>query len=369
MNALKKKFNVEAKLDSLNFSFPLRFSLVDFEIKDLSFAQATIDLGAINPISNTLTIDRLYIKGLKFSLDKDKLSFMRLKDNALREEEAKDISIASSLLFDEVFAYSGGGASIIPVKINDLILDDASIIFRDDEQNPPLSIRLEGIDALIENFKYPTFSKFYLEITSSLSVNEKKMKDVLNITGWVDWSKKDMDVFFQAKEIDYFTFDDYYPPFWKTKNLELKEASLSLASYLVSKDDDLLIDYYIILNRAVFNEPPQNEEKVKNLKKIIAFLKKNGESIVHLTDKTKMSSPEFKITSIGDGILKHLQELEVLADTFNRLFGKTQDTVENGVKGLKGLTIDPTVGAVKGFVEEFLKNLKKIIGKGKDNDN
>jgi hypothetical protein len=373
LDQLKKRFNIEVNLESLNFSFPLRFSLVGFQFKEINFSQAIIDIGAINPFTNRVTINSLYMKNLLFKLDRESISFMQSKiaNGGIREIDIKDTHIKGENVNRKIGNSSTKREDIpLEIVVKNIILDNASLTFRDSTLKPPLNVRLGGIKAKINDFKYPTLGKFSLDLESSLAINEKKMKDAVSAYGWIDWQNKDMDVFFKLKEIDYFVFDPYYPSFWKPKNLDLKEAILSLDSHLVSKNDNLLIDYYIILNKVIFIEESEDPSKVKTLKTILAIFEKDGKSRVHLRFRTKMSSPRFKITSIGEGLLLQLKKMDTtaLADTLDQFFDKTQAAVENGVKSLKGLTIDPTLGAVKGFLDEFLKNLKKIIGREEETD-
>ena len=142
--------------------------------------------------------------------------------------------------------------------------------------------------------------------------------------------------------IDYFIFKDYYPPFWKPQNLGLKVARVSLNSHLLSKNDDLLVDYYIMFNKVIFNDNPDEASKIKSLKTILAFFNKNGIPTIHIKMHTKMSKPQFNISSIGKDMLGQLKDLNTssLVDIISSFADKTKDAGRKGVKRLKSISIE-----------------------------
>jgi len=352
VNALRKR-NIQAQIGEVTFSFPFRVTLVDFETENISFLQAKADIAGYNPFTKSLDIDNLFIKGLQ----------IKIKEDTIKSLKEKNLSLNPAHLDIQRM---GPGFS---VTINNTIIDFSSIILEIANLNPSLKVAVENIRGTIKNFSYPQRKKILINLEGSLRVNDKVIEDALIVSGWVNWAKKDMDLRFKAKEIDYFMFKDYYPPFWKPENLEIKEAYLSLNSHLVSKKDNLLIDYYIILNRIVFNENPEDESKVKSLKTIIALFTQDEQPRVHLRYHTKMSKPEFKMSSIGEGMLAQLKELNTttIIDSVNQLLGKTQEAVGSGVKSIKGITIDPVIKGIQQAGEELLKNIKGIFGIEKDN--
>ncbi len=353
INILKKK-NIEAEIGELTFSFPFRITLVDFGTKNISFIQAKANIIGYNPFTKSVSIDNLSIKGLQVKINEDIIKSLK---------ERKSLPKQPPLNMQKI----SGDFSI---SINNIIIDFSSIIIELASLKPPLKIAIEDIRGSIKNLTYPQRQKIFINLDSSLRIRDRKIDGALTASGWVNWARKDMNLRFKAKEIDYFMFKEYYPPFWKPKNLEIREAYLSLDSHLVSKKDNLIIDYYIILNRIVFNEHPEDESKVKSLKTIIALFTQDGQSRIHLRYRTKMSKPEFKITSIGESMLAQLKELNTTTfiDSVNQLLGKTQETVGNGVKSIKGITIDPVLKGIQQAGEELLKNIKGIFGIEKDKD-
>lgn len=362
VSKLEKKFNTKVELQALNFNFPLRFSLVDLKIKDLKVTQGVADLGFSNPFIPVLVLENLYLDGCTYVIRKEDLASLPFKGN--EGESQKSFSHAS---------FIASSSNQVNVKVKEIILRDCAVIFKHSKVSPPLELRIEDIKGVIKDFHYPSLSKFSFNLISSLGINESRMKEVLFASGWIDWPKKGMDVKSKANNIDYFAFDPYYPPFWKTKNLELKETLMSLDAQFTSEDDELLIDYRITLEKVIFNEDAEDPSKVKNMETVLSLFTQKDKPVLRLRHTTKMSKPTFKVTFIGEGLLGQLKiiEGENGKDAFDQFLDTTRDVVEKGVTKLRELTVDPPLKAVRSLFEEFLKNVSKIVGrypKSEDNN-
>ncbi|MCM8823302.1 MAG: DUF748 domain-containing protein, partial [Candidatus Omnitrophica bacterium] len=309
-------------------------------------------------IGGAFKIDKIYVKELNIEIDMDKLE---------QVINRKPLGPKSLVVVKQSFL-----PQVWRVKIDVFVLDKGSIIFCYNNLSPNLTFGLKDISGTIEDINYPLLDKFSLDLKGSIIFNEKNINDDLHIGGWIDWKKKNMDTFITTGGIDYFVFKDYYPNFWKPENLELKEALISLKAHLNSKDDDLRVDYTLILEKVVFNDKPLDESKVKTIKTILKLFKGNNDKpTIHLTFNTKMSSPHFEVNSIGESMLEQLKNLGKIPtpNIFNQMISKTEVLIDDGIKGIKGLTIDPALSALKDTVNRFLENIKKIAEIGnKKND-
>ncbi|MCM8773633.1 MAG: DUF748 domain-containing protein [Candidatus Omnitrophica bacterium] len=355
---VKEQYGIQAKLDSLNMRFPLRIIFTNFQMDNINFREATVDIGKINLLEGALKIDKIYVKELNIEIDMDKLEQV-INNKPLG---SKSLVVVKQSFLPQVWR----------VKIDVFVLDNGSIIFRYNNLSPNLTFGLKNISGTIEDINYPLLDKFSLDLKGSIIFNEKNINDDLHIEGWIDWRKKNMDTFITTGGIDYFVFKDYYPNFWKPENLELKEALISLKAHLRSKDDDLRIGYTLILEKVVFNDKPFDESKVKTIKTILKLFKGNNDKpAIHLTFNTKMSLPHFEVSSIGESMLEQLQNLGKIPtpNIFNEMLNKTEVVIDDSIKGIKGLTIDPALSALKDAVNRFLENIRKIAEIGsKKND-
>ena len=353
LNILKSKCNINASLQDMAFSFPCRIALFGFRLKNVKLSSLTADVSGLNPFTKEIVISRLYIKGLNVRVDKDIIqSIIKRKLPAGSNEKLTEAI--------------EGLTKPYSLKINSIIFNSASFTFSYSALKHPLNLSVNNLSGTIKKFKYPSLGKMEVNLNASLEVNGRRADNALSASGWVDWMKKNMDLLLRAKNIDYFMFKDYYPPFWKPDNLSIKEARLSLNSRFLSKNDNLLIDYYIVLNKIVFDNSPTDMSKIKSLKTVIALFTQDGRTAAHFSYHTKMSKPQFNINSIGESLLTQLKDMSTsnIIDSMNRIFGKAHDAAASGVESIKGITVDPMIKGLQQAGEEFLKNMKGILGVG-----
>lgn len=351
IRTLKSKYGIDARLYGCNMTFPFRISLIDLESKEFGFMKATADIGRLNIFSG-IVIDKLYLKGFYAIIDRDKIAPVAAQINP--KKNLASVAVSRQGLLPN-----------LGVTIKEIVFDYGFLAFVDTSMNPPLEIRVDDLYGVIHDFKYPGFSKFSIaQLDGSVVVNGKKMEKALELQGWIDWSKKNMDVLLKLKELDYLALKDYCPSFWKPDHLDIAEAYLSLNSHLVSEKDKLTAENYIILNEIVFKTPPVNESRVKSMKTVIAFFEQNGVPVAHFTHTTKMSAPRFDINSLGDILLQQLRQKGAVGifDLVNQLLGTTDQVVKGSVQGIKNIAIDPIKQGIEGFGEELLKGIRKVIG-------
>ena len=140
LNSLKDKYNIEAHLDNLSFSIPFRISLDNFKWQNISFVQTTIDLGGYNPLTHTITISNLHIKGLRIKIDKNGLMPIAVKKNYQKKYVPSAVSSLS--IVGPLF-----------IKINTIEVDTANIFFETNSLNHSLNVGLEDIVGTIKNVR------------------------------------------------------------------------------------------------------------------------------------------------------------------------------------------------------------------------
>jgi len=351
VNALSKKLDTKVELDTFSFSFPFRVTLVDLKVEGLQANQIVADLGFSNFFTSTYVLHKLYLNGCTYTITDENVS-----------------AFVPPSLPEPVQTVSNAGFVVSPeaaagIKIKELWLKDCNVVLKLEKAEPPLILKLVNISGRIDDLEYPDLDKFYADIYSGISINGFSQDDVLFLKGWIDWPNKNMDISFKVDTINYFMLDPYYPPFWKTSNLELKTAFMTVDSKLTAQNDDLLIDYRIILEEFAFKDKPEDPNKIKNFETVLALLSQGEKPFLHLRHKTKMSAPTFKVTFIGEGLLDQLKAIdeEKSKDTFNYYMDKSRDLLESGMDKFRALTLDPPVKAVGSLFEEFLKNVSRVF--------
>jgi len=368
---LKENYNVDIEIGSLSFGFPLKVSLSDVVYKNISSPDVVVEFGGFDFSSNEFIVSRIYTKNLRINIDKNESKGMEPQDDglALEKESPDGIRGDTAIEEDEVDIGTGQVNKIkdnleISIKIKELVVDDGMIVFSDKNKEPSLRLAAEDIKAVFREITFPEVGKVQLDLTSSIRLNKKKIKDSLIISGWINWPKKDLDIYVKAERIDYFVFEDYLFGVWRPEELEVEEGVFSAGSHLVATNDELNMDYFVVIDKVAFKSNPDNESKMKSLKTVFAYYTRDGVTSVHFKHKTKLSKPKFTLDDLGSNILLDVRSSDSFTtmDSINRLVGRGQEAVEEGVGGIKGITIDPVVKALQSFGEELLGNVKKIFG-------
>lgn len=357
INTLSDKYRVKSSLGSLAFRFPFRLELTNFSCGDLSFDKARLDLTGLNPFNLTFILDNVYVEKLNLKVEKKKKEFI-IKPflEAVKNDSAltNDVKSVSGSKIDVAGGKKTGSKDKMGVIIKKMVVKDSSLNIINHGLNPPLELFLKNFDLEIRNFRYPKLSKLRIRLQSSLEVETFVMKDILNIKGWVDLKNKNLDTNVRIKNFDYAAFEKYYPHSWKTHNLDIEEAFLSLEMDLKSVNNDLSIDFILVLEDITFVKSPENPSKVKRLKRILAFFEKSEDEkpmFKSPTLKTRMDRLELDFFALWQDFKKNIK-----IDFFtvlSGLLGKTPEIIEKGGEEIKKVTVEPAVETIKSLVDIF----------------
>jgi hypothetical protein len=349
---------IDARIYEVNFTFPFRVSIVDLETPKFSFLKANGKISGFSPFEG-LIFSELYIKGLRLNIDRQENNISNTSTIAANKNQEQ-----SSSRFGSPFVFG--------LKAEKIILDYANVLIVDKSIDPPLTLEVSDIYAIIRNFRYPLEGKVIIsKFESDIVFNGNKMNDVLEVSGWVDWPGKNMNVLAKFKELNYAAFSDYYPTNWKPKNMDLEHAYLSLNALLDAQKDRLTVNTYVILNDIKFKDNPQNQSRVKTLKTIIALLERNGVVYLDFDYVTKMSAPRFgrqQFKQIIQGELKRIGGVWAV-NILNQLIGRADETIRDetirdSVDNIKGLTLEPVIKGIEGFGNQLLDGIRKAVGAG-----
>jgi hypothetical protein len=177
-----------------------------------------------------------------------------------------------------------------------------------------------------------------------------EIANFINGDGWIDYFNKNMDVKLNVNNVDYFVFSEYYPPFWQPDNLGIKEAKLSLRVNANSKNNDLVLEGVLSLDKIDFMEAAEDNSKKQILKTVIALFKGDKEkAALPVRLKTKMDAINLDFSSLASSVKDKVKLSPALI--VGGALGKTKDVVTQGVKDVKEITVDNAIGTIKGVVE------------------
>ena len=395
----KENLNLHVQLHSLRLEFPFNFEIKNLIIKGLYCKKINISLGLFNPFDTKYVIDEVLIEDVKGRIKRDNngnIDFP-LKNILVKSTQESNFYKDEDLALENTLSEekdkineskgSSGDKKIIFI-INNIDIKNGEIEFENFVKDEKLIITFKNIDVKVKNISYPEFSKMYLNFTSSLQTDKGVVNKGININGWVDYLKRDMDIKASINEISYEMFNQYYPMAFHSDNLGVKGTQVSIKSGFNSKNNDLSIDNVLSIDSIEFLEDKEGKTKKRLLRTILALIQGDREKPeIKFRIKTKMDAPNLNFSSIvkslkdsipiGPGLIAGelidmtRKTVSGSIDGVGEVVGKTTKVVGEGLDGVKELTVDTAVGTIDTAVDTIkgtlgvLNDVLKPSGKDK----
>jgi len=365
LDAIKRKYGVQAQLDSFAFRFPLTFEMVNFRCGDLSFRKASASVFLIRPSDFPLSLDKVCVDKLDIKLTKTAQGWyidpFLPKPSAGR---AAPIKVAEPQLEPT----QTGRRKNMSFTVKKLHCKNARLEFIGDFRRR-IVLYFDNINLQVENLIYPELPKFSVELVASLRSpsGSRDMPELIKANGWIDYFHKSMDVALAVRNFDYIAYGDYYPEVWKPKNLRVKEAVLSLTADFKSQNNDLVIDALFSLEKISFLEASEEGSgaRVRILEETIAhFQKGNEKPRYRFKTRTKMDSPEQFLPAlledlrssvpIGPSLIAEIaieKTKKTISKGAEEVVEKTKKTISKGVEGVKKFTVDAALDTISSAVD------------------
>ncbi|MCF7871224.1 MAG: DUF748 domain-containing protein [Candidatus Omnitrophica bacterium] len=361
---IENSLGIRPKIGSISLRFPFVLEIVDFRLENLSFSDAEIQFGSFNLFKSSLKLNRVYLERLNFEVvKKDEqikaggISFKEVLGKGQPEEKGEDKSVSDEKTRKEIKKKE---KKKISIEIKNFYLKNGRIKYSDQSRSQPVDLTFLDLNLTAKNISYPKFPKLFFHLSSSLKT-DTILENVIAAKGWIDYPNKNMDVDLKVDSFKYSAVSDFCPAPWRSENLGIEEAFLSLKSKLKAEDNNLLVDSTLILDEIDFMEIEEKDQKVlsrQRLIKTVAALLKDKEDIAKIRIKftTKMDKPKFSFSSIKKSFQKSLP-IGVGAIT-GQLMNKAGDAVKEGVGKAKDMS--------KNTFEATVDTIKDTLGKIKD---
>jgi hypothetical protein len=361
INTIEDNWGTKAEVSDFSFKFPFNLEIKNFSCGDLRIQKADIFLLGFNPFSSGLAFNRVSLEGviIQGSIKKDGFYIDPVIKGKLPFKTAR-VSYSSEFGFiPSAFASLEDNRQPSYIKIHKLSIKNSRIELVDLRQENPVKFSLEDINVELRNFIYPQLPKFILRLRASLDTESIKMDDFVSIDGWIDYSSKDMDVELKLKNIDYSAFAVYYPKNWKPDKIGVKKAILSLDAGFNSRNNDLVVDCTMFIDKIDYMEEDkiENPSRMKFLKTALVFLKgKADKPHLSVQFKTKMDSPSLDLSVVKDELKTKLR-YKLVGAVIGQALDKTQDII----KDTKEITVDTAIDTFKEIGDKFKNKFKDIF--------
>jgi hypothetical protein len=270
---------------------PLHFEIRNLEIENL----VKIDSIFISPNPLSLLTGRLVINSLK--IVKPQLIYGKAP------APVKDKSVMAVTVPPQ----NARSAKQIPLRvvIRRLKIKDGKLDFVDQAISPDgLSITVKDIDCSISQlYLYPSSAITNFSFSAKIPWREGTEEGKVNLDGWINVVKKDIQASLKIEDIDGVYLYPYYSNWVDLDKARIEKAKLNFTSEIQGLSNNVTANCHLELADIVRrpleqDEPEQKASKIADAVLGIFRALNQGKIVLDFTVKTKMDRPEFSFGNI-----------------------------------------------------------------------
>ena len=360
----------KVSIGNLDFALPFNLEIQNLNIEGL----AKIESLSISP-----SIPYLIIGNLAFNnviIVRPQFTFERTAPAPTTESPAAEVTPATTALPETKVETKVASANKWPTRFifKRFTVKEGEIDFVDYTVKPEgIKITLKDINLDLTNlytFPFSTITNF--DLKARIPWREGNEEGKINVEGWFNFYKKDMQATIDIRDIDGIYLSPYYSNWIDLEKARIEKANLDFTSSIQGLNNNVSAECHLeltdILRKPRPPEAPQEkEEKVTNL--VLDTLKEldQGKIVLNFTIKTKMDRPEFGIGNIKMAFEDRIAQLRagtgVKPEHILMLPAKILEGAVKGATDLSKAVIDGTFAIgkeLKDSVEDvFTRDLKE----------
>ncbi len=283
ISQVEKNLNIKADLNRVRLDFPLSLNLVKFELAGLA---------SIDEI-------KVYPSLLGFLTGKVVLNRLELINPVINLKRGIDGTLNLPSL--------PKGGKTPPVIVTALTVKNGRFVFNDKKVNPEgFKLTVDKVDLEAAKTIFPPTSLKISFRGSSVIANDMLVPSgEINLSGWVDLGRKDMDGQVELKGIELTLFSPYYGDLISEK--KLISGKMDLVSDLKAKNNDLKIISSLKLFKMVYAQEEQKEGAPSDMdifkNTLDFFTDEQGDLNLEFIINTKLDQPVLSPADIKGIIL------------------------------------------------------------------
>jgi len=334
VDVLANNFKTEVKVDYVSLGFPFTIEIGNFNCGDIAFKKARITPGVFNPFGGVLTLGRVEVEGLTAGVKiyRDKIAVTPFFEQKFSVKTVVLPRDAFSIFSCAYAQNAPGRQQPMPFNINNFSIKDSTVTLYDLASNTgssPAQFVFTKVSADIKDLSYPALTKFYLDVNASMASQDITLENLLNAKGFVDLSRKDMDVDASINNFDYLILRDYYSAEWKPESLGLKKALVSLKAKLVSVNNDLDIKADFTVDNVEFTGGGEKSSKSDRYRTIFSLANGgSGKFSFSFQQQTKMDAPKLDFKALGKQFTKSAGN-NALGNILGNVLSGDGDAIDN----------------------------------------
>jgi hypothetical protein len=327
-------------------------------------------------ISGLGKIERLYITpsivGLlsgRIALNEIKIirpEFVFEKIPAQQAEAAKTLAQAA----ESVVSAPSAGISvarsakrqILHFVIKRIVIKDGNIDFRD------RTVGQNGVKIALEDFNLNLDNLFFMpqsvitdfKLSSRIPWQIPAQYGEINLNGWINLYKKDIQATLEIKNIDGISLYPYYEKWVDLEGARIQQAKLQFKSDVMGHNNEIVANCRLELTDIVFRPKDDSEQEKKAFKIATAVLGifrslDQGKIGLNFTIRTKMDRPEFGF----DNIRMAFEDKLALATGNSSGMKKVEELMTLPADLIKG-TLNGTTEVTKTLIESIISAGKSL---------
>jgi len=326
-------------ISQFNLSPALNLEIKDLEIEGL----AKIDAISITTDLPSLLTGRVIFNSLK--VVSPEFTFLKAPRPVVSEGKVSTDAISPATPATPASA-KPGEIMLLPLGFRRIIIENGTVNYIDQSISASgIKIVLQDINCRISNlYFFPRTVATRFELKGKIPWREGQDVGQMDIDGWINFFKKDMQASLKIKDIDAVYLHPYYSNWLDLEKARIEKAKLTFTVDINGLNNNVNAECHLELTDLVRKplEAGESEEKAAKLtNKVIDMFKTADQGKVELnfTLKSKMYNPQF-----GFGAFKMAFEDKISQGLgpFNRkpenVLAMPLKIMENGVRGITGLT-------------------------------
>ena len=236
----------------------------------------------------------------------------------------------------------------------------------------PIQVDVKNISFDLDNiyiFPFSLITKFQLK--GSIPWQENEKKGSVELYGWLDVSRKDIQAKLKISDINGIALYPYYSRWVDLEKARIEKATLNFSSDIQGLDNNITANCRLELAEIVFRQrtPEEQQEKAEKIAFAVLDIFKNlnqGKIVLDFTVRTKMDNPEFNFGNIKMAFEDKLSKGRG-KDSFDPSYVmkapvKIIESAVSGITGVSKAIIDGTVQVgkeIKESVEDAFRKTPK----------
>ena len=378
---LEQTFGHKVEIGSLTTSFPINLHLKNIEAKGLfTVDEVTAGGGILDVFRSDFKLSLLKIVRPVVTIERDFLASaidtIALPDKNLPPQdgsrEATGNKAASPSL--NPLALARGKFLSPAFSLARLIVDDGTLNFIDRKTDKNgISIKVKQINIKVNNFNAsPNISRITsFELKGKIPWREGQEEGKVELGGWLNLFKKDMEANLKITDIDGIYLYPYYSQWIDLEKARIEKAKLNFTSNIHGFNNNITAECHLELSDIVRKplSPEESEEKAAKIADTVIDIFRalnQGKIVLDFTIRTKMNRPEFGFGNIKMAFEDKLaQGRKANGFKAEEVFALPAKLIENTFKGATDFTKSVIVGTINAgkeiarAVEDTLKKEEK----------